>query len=116
VRWYWCPRRRPRYRRGLAHGGGGALRGRRWDFLKDFLVSGLQLGDLAHHLFLTGGELLDGFSHVGKMALDGLSHRGNIRLYLLYMPQVGRRSGGRRGQLNSSACGTRRRRRPSEVI
>jgi hypothetical protein len=49
------------------------VRGGQWDFLKDLLVSGLQLRDLARHLFLTGGELLDGFPHVGKRPLDGLS-------------------------------------------
>jgi hypothetical protein len=32
---------------------------------------------------LTGCELLDGFSHVGKPPLDSLSHRGDMRLYLL---------------------------------
>ena len=85
MQWYWCPRRRPRHRRGLARGGGGAVRGRRRDFLKDLLVSGLQLRDLARDPSLTGGDLLDGFPHVGKISLYALSHRGDIRLYLLYL-------------------------------
>jgi hypothetical protein len=68
------------------------LRGRRWDFPKNFLVSGLQFVDLAHYLVLTSGEPLHGFSHVGKMPLDGLSHRGDIRLYLLHLLRVGRGS------------------------
>ncbi len=83
MRWYWCPRRWSRFRSGLVRRGGGSLRGWRWDFPKDFLVSGLQLRYLMHRLVLTGGELLDGFAHVGKLPLDGLSHRGDIRLYLL---------------------------------
>jgi hypothetical protein len=38
---------------------------------------------------LTVGELLEGYSHVGKMLLDGLSHRGgDIGLYLLYLLRV----------------------------
>jgi hypothetical protein len=88
----WCPR--PRYRRGLARRD-GALHGRRWDLLKDFRVGGLQLGYLAHHLVLTGGELLDGFSNVGKLPLDGLSQRGDIRRYLLSLLQIGSRRSGR---------------------
>ena len=61
---------------GRRGGGTGILR-------KDLLIRGLQFGDLAHHLVLTGCELLDGFSHAGKLPLDGLSHRGDLRLYLL---------------------------------
>jgi hypothetical protein len=84
---YWCPRGRLRGRRRFTRGG-GALRGRCWNLLKNFLVGGLEFGDLAHHLILTGGQLIDTFSHVGKVPLDGLSHRGNIRLYLLYLLRV----------------------------
>lgn len=71
------------------------MRGRHWNLRKDFLIGGLQFGDLAHHLVLTGGELLDAFSHVGKLPLDGLSHRGDTRFYLLYLRQIGRRRSGR---------------------
>jgi hypothetical protein len=91
---YWCPRGRLRGRRRFTRGG-GALRGRCWNLLKNFLVGGLEFGDLAHHLILTGGQLIDTFSHVGKVPLDGLSHRGNIRLYLLYLLRVEGGSGGR---------------------
>ena len=88
---YWCPRGRLPGRRRFTRGG-GALRGRRWNLLKNFLIGGLEFGDLAHHFILTGGQLFDAFSHVGKVPLDGLSHRGNIRLYLLYLLRVGLKS------------------------
>jgi len=48
------------------------LRRRRWDFPKNFLVSSLQLVDLAHYLVLTGGEPLDGFSAVFSGPASGL--------------------------------------------
>jgi len=41
------------------------------------------LFNFARNLILTGGELLDGFSHVGKQPLDSLLHRGDMRLYPL---------------------------------
>ena len=118
----WCARRRDW--RGLARGG-EARRWRRWNFCKDFLIGGLQFGDLAHHLVLTGGKLLDACPYVGKLPLDGLSHRDDTRFYLLYLVQIGRRRSGRfrsaldclrRGQLNSGACGTSRGRHPAEPL
>src|SRR5215469_17381994 len=89
-----CPRRRRRrYWRGLARGGGGAFRGRRWYLRKDFFVGSLQLSDLARHLILTGGELPDGYPHVAKLPRDSLLQRGDMLLYLLLL-RVRRRSGG----------------------
>jgi hypothetical protein len=43
----------------------------------------LQLSDLARHVILTGGELLDGYPHVAKLPLDSLLQRGDMLLYLL---------------------------------
>jgi hypothetical protein len=83
-----------------------ALRRRRWDFLKNFHLGGLWL-NLARHLVLTGGKLLDGCSHVGKMPLDGLSHRGNIRLYLLYCRELREGAAGAFGAtVSGAACAT----------
>jgi hypothetical protein len=66
---------------GLARGCGP--RGRHWNFRKDILVGGLQFGDLTRYLVLTGGEPLNGYSHVAKLSLDSLLYRGDMRLYLL---------------------------------
>jgi hypothetical protein len=57
--------------------------GRRWNFCKDRLVGGLYFGDLAHYLVLTGGELLDGYSHFTNLSLDNLLQRGDTHIYLL---------------------------------
>ena len=52
--------------------GGGRGRGRRrWDFLKDFLVGGLQNIDLVHHLVLTGSDLIHGLRQRGETLLTG---------------------------------------------
>src|SRR5437764_7874254 len=88
-------RGRGRYWRGFACGGGGAFRGRRCDLRKGFLLGSLQFGDLTRHLVLTRGDLLDGCSRLGKMPLDGLSHCDDIRLYLLHLARVRRKSGWR---------------------
>src|SRR6516165_4515104 len=58
IRRRWGPSRSrsPRYRGGSSN---GWRRSRRWgDLRKDFPVCGFQFGYLAHHLVLTGGELL----------------------------------------------------------
>src|SRR4029077_13432630 len=58
IRRRWGPSgsRSPRYRGGSSN---GWRRRRRWgDLRKDFPVCGFQSGYLAHHLVLTGGELL----------------------------------------------------------
>ncbi len=54
-----------------------------WACARGWGVAVEALVDLAHHLVLTGGELLDGFLHVGKLPLDSLLHRGDMRLYPL---------------------------------
>ena len=78
----------------MCEGSSGTRRGRRWDFLKDFLVRGQNPCDLACHLVFPAGELLDGLSYSGELLLHRLSYRGNVRLHLLHLLQVDRGGSG----------------------
>jgi hypothetical protein len=55
-----------RLRRGLARRGTGWPRWRRRDLVKDALCGRLQRGDVARHLLLAGGELVDALPHRGE--------------------------------------------------
>jgi hypothetical protein len=72
-------------------------RGWRRDFALDLLLGSLNPGQVASHLLLAGGQLL-----------DVLAHRGEIPSYRLKLEQLGRRRISERGSDRRNSCGLRR--------